>query len=1129
MFYITSGSKDVYDKHIVAFNREWSARFQYYYNGTWSTLTTTNFKSFQLSDYSTDGSNISMGTVIGGKLSVNLMKISKTITSRLTRGTLIKIQLILNSSASTSSITMTSGVFVIDESKLTLRQGGSYDISLTAYDFTYKLTGKYVASSSSMSAVEILGEIGNKNGFTIGDSVTEMISEFEDASGVELNTTGVLGGAYLGSTGEWMDDEGETYSKNTGLVEVKQGYSYEYYGKGYSVLSSVLWYDENKAFIGAEEYSTPSIGLIRVTITPPTNAKYAIFQSFNTTSDVTLSVTVTGNVTKYTPLVDLTYKQTIGYMAGCYGCFAYIDNDLQLQFGWYEANGDTINANRIYNGNSFIAEMEERTIVMLETGTSDNPIVVPNNANGFSINFENPYITQAQAQAVYDKKIADGQLTFRIGKLSYKGSPLNSPGTIVTVKDIQNQGSSFFIMKRTTRYDGGLGETIESQGESETTINYKLASPTQQRIDRALSRMEEAIKKATDVITQTKGSVFELIPIDENDPTKGNSGWKLYSTEIGSNNLILANSSGIGFSSNGGQSFNAMAMYIDENGIGHINANCIDVGKLSANVIDTSTLVVSKGNVDGLDTELADLLKAAEDAESKANTAQNTANNASSTASSALSTANTAKSTANTASTNASSALSVANSANGKIANWASANDTTLINGAKIYTGSITAKQIAAESITADKLSVGVGTKLNQFYNDEFYDGDRGWYSYGGTLSPKNKETAYAYMHFVPNSSGLSAVMQKVWLVNGQRYALAAQIFPMDWGRNGSSNLVGYFIGSANTGVGQDLTGAYNYNGETVIKHVFDYTGETGFVDLGISFVGFLTSSYTACNINIAWMSFSDATGETPGFYCTRKEWLASGYKDSNYLGGSVNNNTSADAYSTQKALTIDASGNLVTLGTIKSNNGEIGSLVYNRERMDITTHSYYEYGSTPFFVTSRTSFVNPPEYSKISSLSGLNSAEHNATWGTYIEVATDAKTGSASSKEYAMITSAGVSVASYSTNGSVDHSALTAYGVEVDGVLVTSREASKKKISEKSKVLSAFKSSKIYEYKMKYDDEKARAKTGFVIERETPEEVLSDDGKHINLYSMASMNWKATQELLERLEAIEKAVKNNA
>ena len=48
---------------------------------------------------------------------------------------------------------------------------------------------------------------------------------------------------------------------------------------------------------------------------------------------------------------------------------------------------------------------------------------------------------------------------------------------------------------------------------------------------------------------------------------------------------------------------------------------------------------------------------------------------------------------------------------------------------------------------------------------------------------------------------------------------------------------------------------------------------------------------------------------------------------------------------------------------------------------------------------------------------------------------------------------------------------------------------------------------------------------TGFVIGRETPDAVLSEDGEHIDLYAMAALNWRATQELLERIEQLEQRI----
>lgn len=127
------------------------------------------------------------------------------------------------------------------------------------------------------------------------------------------------------------------------------------------------------------------------------------------------------------------------------------------------------------------------------------------------------------------------------------------------------------------------------------------------------------------------------------------------------------------------------------------------------------------------------------------------------------------------------------------------------------------------------------------------------------------------------------------------------------------------------------------------------------------------------------------------------------------------------------------------------------------------------------------------------------------------------------------------------------------------NGYLVSSTEDIKENIADTGSVLSLFKSSKIYKYNyieepletadnadsedyesiaIKTSDTKASMQMsksatvptprkpvdsiGFVIGRETPNEVIAADGKHIDLYTMASINWKAIQEILQRLEALE-------
>lgn len=49
-----------------------------------------------------------------------------------------------------------------------------------------------------------------------------------------------------------------------------------------------------------------------------------------------------------------------------------------------------------------------------------------------------------------------------------------------------------------------------------------------------------------------------------------------------------------------------------------------------------------------------------------------------------------------------------------------------------------------------------------------------------------------------------------------------------------------------------------------------------------------------------------------------------------------------------------------------------------------------------------------------------------------------------------------------------------------------------------------------------------AKDNIGFIIGEDTPDILLSEDKKHIDLYTVVSLNWKATQEILSRLEALE-------
>ncbi len=165
-----------------------------------------------------------------------------------------------------------------------------------------------------------------------------------------------------------------------------------------------------------------------------------------------------------------------------------------------------------------------------------------------------------------------------------------------------------------------------------------------------------------------------------------------------------------------------------------------------------------------------------------------------------------------------------------------------------------------------------------------------------------------------------------------------------------------------------------------------------------------------------------------------------------------------------------------------------------------------------------------------------------------------------------AMISLRGCSRGSYSKILELGASMWFGGDIYSKGYLVSSTEEVKENITDIDSVLDLFKESTIYKYRYKDDEEEVVEEDtvddewhtlsensgliiieeemlnlgasadgsettveeaepnnfGFVIGRETPNEVISADGKHIDVYSMAAVNWKATQELLSRIESLE-------
>lgn len=734
-------------------------------------------------------------------------------------------------------------------------------------------------------------------GTTCSDSIKITLREYDSALLVE--------GAKLKLTASVTnDDSSSSENCQVGMFYVDSIKKTATYGDGYNV--EVTAYD---GFYKTEQTYSPSTSLeanptIRAVVTDILQ-KCGLMDRFG---DAFIDETSWSNtITLESIKADLTCRQQIGYLAALQGCFAKFNDEGNLTAKWYSDTTKIITRDEQYMAEMTQDMKSDITVAMIETGTSDNVIVKPSSALGYSIKFENPYITDSIADSIYTNKVSGGKIKFRPLTVRWRGNPKIVVGDIVKVEDGSGNYLTCYVMQKTLSFDGGMSETYKCYGESTSSVAFN-KSPSDVKFERIYSRMEEAVKAATSAVKQTEGSTFELIPKTK-DSTE-NIGFRLYYKDSQDSAfdkcVIMATAGGIGFSTNGGESYDAAAIYFakDDNGVihGYINGEFIQAGTISADKVNTSQLLISKSNVEGLESDLT------------------TINN------------NVA-----TANTNASEAKETADSVSGTISDWIyTDHGVTYINGGKIYTGSI-----AANSIDVSKLKAGTGELVNLFYNADFSKSTTsawGWQGYNTLLTREGSYVSAKYLkigsnlidhdtsefistnkwsvqnatftkpfpsidyiQFTPTSSSSSYIFTPVKLENGKKYSVSAQINATGWAKiaSGSNPCIGVIIGNSiyynAYGDASNFTPA---TGENNIEFVFTYTGASSdSVDVGFAFNGMLTSDNAPTNINIAWIACCEVeyTREY-GFYTSNVNWLANGYKTS-HLVNSGNLLNTADKY----------------------------------------------------------------------------------------------------------------------------------------------------------------------------------------------------------------------------------------
>ena len=284
-------------------------------------------------------------------------------------------------------------------------------------------------------------------------------------------------------------------------------------------------------------------------------------------------------ITNFPYIENITYIQAIGYLAGCLGGMARFDRLGELEIVWYEDFGEQIDLTMQFM-NGFVRKTKNELIITsLATGTQDNPIVVGSGSNGTSLNFENPYITSAMANSIFSTV---ENLIYTPSQINWRGNPAIQAGDIVNVLDKDGAEHTVLVMSHSLKIGGGLSDTIECKGTSETSTKFSNNfESTSQKIDRVYKTLEQAIINATNSITGNSGGYVELR--DTNNDSKPDEILILDTEDVSTATKVWRwNKAGLGYAENAaGNAYNGpyrTAITAD----GQINAEFITTGTLSA-------------------------------------------------------------------------------------------------------------------------------------------------------------------------------------------------------------------------------------------------------------------------------------------------------------------------------------------------------------------------------------------------------------------------------------------------------------------------------------------------------------------------------------------------------------------
>lgn len=271
--------------------------------------------------------------------------------------------------------------------------------------------------------------------------------------------------------------------------------------------------------------------------------------------------------------IEATVREWIGWIAGLCGKNARMGRSGELEFVYYNNSESlmTISRDLQYSGQLNTKANGNTEIHSLSAGEGEEYYVA---GAGRGISFENPFMTQERIDEIFLE--VDG-LIYRPLEVEWRGNPALQCGDSISA-EVGLEIVPTLVMAHKMTVQGGLQDTLYCYGQSEAE-QVMDNSPINKKIQWVVGRLQREMARAWELINGANGGIFE---VTDRDGDGINDGWIIKASHDASfaGNCIVATSGGIGFSNNGGNTFQT-AITTD----GHIDGQFINARSISTDAI----------------------------------------------------------------------------------------------------------------------------------------------------------------------------------------------------------------------------------------------------------------------------------------------------------------------------------------------------------------------------------------------------------------------------------------------------------------------------------------------------------------------------------------------------------------